>query len=115
MNRDLQTNLIRSHAAGVGKCLSNEHVRMLLTLRINTLAKGFSGISVETLEAVIKAFNNSCLPCVPERGSLVYTKSFKHEFYIIVFTFLILIGTVGASGDLAPLSHVVLGLLGKLT
>jgi histidine ammonia-lyase len=62
---------------------------MLLVLRINTLAKGYSGISMETLGAVIDAFNNSCLPCVPERG------------------------TVGASGDLAPLSHIALGLLGK--
>ena len=62
---------------------------MLFALRINVLAKGYSGITVETLEMSIKAFNNSCLPVVPEKG------------------------TVGASGDLAPLSHIVLGLLGE--
>lgn len=62
---------------------------MLMALRINVLAKGFSGISEETLRSVIKAFNSSCLPMVPEKG------------------------TVGASGDLAPLSHIVLGLLGE--
>ena len=85
----LQLNLIRSHAAGVGNPLSIERVRMLFALRINVLAKGYSGITVDTLQSAILAFNNSCLPVVPEKG------------------------TVGASGDLAPLSHIALGLLGE--
>ncbi|XP_072242236.1 histidine ammonia-lyase isoform X3 [Leuresthes tenuis] len=62
---------------------------MLLALRINVLAKGYSGISLETLHAMIQAFNASCLSFVPEKG------------------------TVGASGDLAPLSHLALGLMGE--
>ncbi|PAA68187.1 hypothetical protein BOX15_Mlig010907g2 [Macrostomum lignano] len=87
--QELQENLIRSHAAGVGKPLSPERTRMLLSLRINILAKGFSGISPETLQKLVDAFNASCLPWVPEQG------------------------TVGASGDLAPLSHLALGMLGE--
>uniref|UniRef100_A0A8D2LE41 Histidine ammonia-lyase n=1 Tax=Varanus komodoensis TaxID=61221 RepID=A0A8D2LE41_VARKO len=86
---DLQLNLVRSHAAGVGKPLIPERSRMLLALRINVLAKGYSGISLETLQQVIEAFNASCLPYIPEQG------------------------TVGASGDLAPLSHLALGLIGE--
>lgn len=86
---ELQENLIRSHAAGVGAPLSPEKSRMLMALRINVLAKGFSGISLETLNRVIAAFNASCLPWVPEKG------------------------TVGASGDLAPLAHLALGLIGE--
>ncbi|XP_061310548.1 histidine ammonia-lyase isoform X2 [Pezoporus flaviventris] len=87
--RELQVNLVRSHSAGVGKPLSPERSRMLLALRINVLAKGYSGISLETLQQVIEAFNASCLPYIPEKG------------------------TVGASGDLAPLSHLALGLIGE--
>ncbi|XP_046449371.1 histidine ammonia-lyase-like [Daphnia pulex] len=86
---ELQENLIRSHSAGVGQPLSLERVRMLMALRINTLAKGYSGISIKTLNQVINAFNRSCLPWVPEQG------------------------TVGASGDLAPLSHLALGMIGE--
>ncbi|XP_074431582.1 histidine ammonia-lyase isoform X2 [Larus michahellis] len=86
---ELQVNLVRSHSAGVGKPLSPERSRMLLALRINVLAKGYSGISLETLQQVIEAFNASCLPYIPEKG------------------------TVGASGDLAPLSHLALGLIGE--
>ncbi|KAI1301718.1 Histidine ammonia-lyase [Halotydeus destructor] len=85
----LQVNLIRSHAAGVGNPLTPERVRRLLALRINVLAKGYSGISIETLNQLIDAFNASCLPWVPEKG------------------------TVGASGDLAPLAHLALGMLGE--
>lgn len=62
---------------------------MLLGLRINVLSKGYSGISKETLEKYIIAFNNDILPFIPEKG------------------------TVGASGDLAPLSHLALGLIGE--
>ncbi|KAG0712444.1 Histidine ammonia-lyase [Chionoecetes opilio] len=87
--RELQLNLIRSHAAGVGAPLSAEKTRMLLALRVNILAKGYSGISPETLHQYIDAFNASCLPWVPEKG------------------------TVGASGDLAPLAHLALGMLGE--
>ncbi|KAM4748564.1 histidine ammonia-lyase-like [Rhinophrynus dorsalis] len=87
--KELQENLVRSHSAGVGKPLSPERTRMLLALRINVLAKGYSGISLETLHQVIEAFNACCLPYVPEKG------------------------TVGASGDLAPLSHLALGLIGE--
>ncbi|XP_070226431.1 histidine ammonia-lyase isoform X3 [Bos mutus] len=86
---ELQFNLVRSHSSGVGKPLSPERCRMLLALRINVLAKGYSGISLETLKQVIEVFNASCLPYVPEKG------------------------TVGASGDLAPLSHLALGLIGE--
>ncbi|CAJ1056356.1 histidine ammonia-lyase [Xyrichtys novacula] len=87
--KELQENLVRSHSAGVGNPLSPERTRMLLALRINILAKGHSGISLETLHAMIQAFNASCLSFVPEKG------------------------TVGASGDLAPLSHLALGLMGE--
>ncbi|XP_012378026.1 histidine ammonia-lyase isoform X1 [Dasypus novemcinctus] len=86
---ELQVNLVRSHSSGVGKPLIPERCRMLLALRINVLAKGYSGISLETLQRVIEVFNASCLPYVPEKG------------------------TVGASGDLAPLSHLALGLIGE--
>lgn len=57
---ELQENLIRSHSAGVGQPLSLERVRMLLALRINILAKGYSGVSVKTLLQLIEAFNASC-------------------------------------------------------
>jgi len=86
---ELQENLIRSHSAGVGPPLSPERTRALLALRINVLAKGYSGISLEVLKSYIDAFNASCLPWVPEKG------------------------TVGASGDLAPLSHLALGMMGE--
>jgi histidine ammonia-lyase len=85
----LQTNLIRSHSAGVGIPLSPAETRRLLALRINVLAKGHSGIRRETVEKMVKAFNANCLSVVPSQG------------------------TVGASGDLAPLSHLALGLMGE--
>ncbi|KAI9142985.1 hypothetical protein BKA69DRAFT_1063686 [Paraphysoderma sedebokerense] len=85
---ELQVNLIMSHAAGVGRPLSLERTRMLLVLRINVLAKGYSGIRPETVKQMLDAFNKGCLSLIPEKG------------------------TVGASGDLAPLSHLALGLLG---
>jgi len=85
----LQVNLITSHAAGVGAPLTLERTLSLLALRINTLAKGFSGIRPETLRQMITFFNRKCIPYVPSQGS------------------------VGASGDLAPLSHLALGLIGQ--
>ncbi|GIQ83265.1 histidine ammonia-lyase [Kipferlia bialata] len=84
----LQKNLIMSHSAGTGTPLSVESTRMLLALRINVLAKGFSGISPPALRTMVKCFNLSLLSSVPRKGS------------------------VGASGDLAPLSHLALGMLG---
>eukprot|EP00949_MAST-11_sp_MAST-11-sp1_P002183 g2183.t1 len=85
----LQENLIRSHAAGTGNYLTRERTRMILALRINTLSLGHSGISSKTLKQLIAAFNADCLSVVPEKG------------------------TVGASGDLAQLSHLALGLMGE--
>ena len=85
----LQVNLIRSHSSGTGKPLTPERTRMLLALRINVLAKGHSGISLNNVQKMITAFNANCLPVVPAKG------------------------TVGASGDLAPLSHLALGLIGE--
>lgn len=55
--RELQQNLVRSHAAGVGPPLSPEKARMLLALRINVLAKGYSGVSISTLQQLVDAFN----------------------------------------------------------
>src|SRR3954467_8075311 len=85
----LQLNLLRSHAAGVGDALPVRAVRATMALRANVLAKGFSGISVETLDALIALLNRGVHPRVPSRGS------------------------VGASGDLAPLAHIALVLIGE--
>jgi len=87
--KKLQVNLIRSHSSGVGKPLSREVTRALMLLRANTLAKGHSGIRVETLDALVQMINKRVHPVIPEKGS------------------------VGASGDLAPLSHMVLVLIGE--
>jgi histidine ammonia-lyase len=85
----LQVNLLRSHAAGVGDPLPVPVVRATMALRANVLAKGFSGIRVETLELLIGMLNRGVHPRVPSRGS------------------------VGASGDLAPLAHLALVLIGE--
>ena len=85
----LQVNLLRSHAAGVGDPLPVPVVRATMALRANVLAKGFSGIRVETLERLIELLNRGVHPLVPSRGS------------------------VGASGDLAPLAHLALVLIGE--
>ena len=85
----LQLNLLRSHAAGLGDPLPVRTVRATMVLRANVLAKGFSGISVETLDALIALINHGVHPRVPSRGS------------------------VGASGDLAPLAHLALVLIGE--
>jgi histidine ammonia-lyase len=87
--RKLQTNLIRSHSTGVGKNLKTEIVRALMLLRANTLAKGYSGIRLETLETIVEMLNKQVHPIIPAKGS------------------------VGASGDLAPLSHMSLVLIGE--
>ena len=86
---ELQRNLILSHATGVGKNLSIEETRAVMLLRINVLVKGHSGIRLSTLQTLIDMLNIGVHPCIPEKGS------------------------VGASGDLAPLSHLALVLLGE--
>ncbi|MEO6400805.1 MAG: histidine ammonia-lyase, partial [Vicinamibacteria bacterium] len=85
----LQRNLVRSHAAGVGPVLSIPETRALMVLRANVLAKGFSGARPKTAQLLIECLNRGIHPRVPEQGS------------------------VGASGDLAPLAHVALLLIGE--
>ncbi len=85
----LQRNLVRSHAAGVGDPLPVRDVRAAMALRANVLAKGYSGIRIETLDALVALLNARVHPVVPSRGS------------------------VGASGDLAPLAHIALVLIGE--
>ena len=85
---DLQNNLLISHAVGVGDACPKIIVRIMLLLKIISFAKGHSGISIEVVNFLIKLFNNNYLPFVPEKGS------------------------VGASGDLAPLAHLSLPILG---
>jgi histidine ammonia-lyase len=85
----LQENLIKSHASGYGEPLPQDIVRGMLLIRTNTLAKGYSGVRVELVEALMKLMSAGVVPVVPRYGSL------------------------GASGDLAPLAHVALLLLGR--
>src|SRR5262249_49920839 len=85
----LQQNLLRSHAVGMGNLLPLGIARLALALRIQALAKGFSGVTVELIEALISLYNRSVIPAIPEQGS------------------------VGASGDLAPLAHLALVLIGE--
>jgi histidine ammonia-lyase len=87
--RTLQENLIRSHACGVGHAFTEDVVRATLLLRANTLAKGSSGVGPELVEALLALLNSGVVPWVPEHGSL------------------------GASGDLAPLAHLALVLMGE--
>jgi histidine ammonia-lyase len=86
---ELQLRLLRSHACGVGEPYPDEVVRAAMLLRANTLAKGFSGARVQTAELLLECLNRGVLPAVPSRGS------------------------VGASGDLAPLAHLALPLVGE--
>ena len=85
----LQFNLIRSHACGAGEPFSDEQARGLMFLRANELARGYSGIRTQTLQAMVKLINSGLIPFVPSRGS------------------------VGASGDLAPSAHVAMTLIGE--
>jgi histidine ammonia-lyase len=85
----LQENLIISHAAGTGDPLDEKIVKTMILLRVNALAKGYSGIKLSTLNTLIKIFNENIIPLIFEQGS------------------------VGASGDLIPLAHMVLPILGK--
>ena len=86
---ELQRNLVRSHAAGVGPPLADEVVRAMLVLRANALAVGLSGVRVEVVDLLIDMLNREIHPVVPSRGSL------------------------GASGDLAPLAHLALVVIGE--
>ncbi len=88
LHEELQRNLIITHAVNVGEPMSPQVVRAMLGIRINTLLRGYSGIRVETLEAMTAMLNAGIVPVVPELGS------------------------VGASGDLSPLSHLAIVLLG---
>jgi histidine ammonia-lyase len=85
----LQENILMSHAAGVGDLLDKETVRAVMALRIKDLARGHSGIRLETVSRIIDLLNRGVCPVVPEKGS------------------------VGASGDLAPLAHLCLVLIGQ--
>ncbi|MGB0054938.1 MAG: histidine ammonia-lyase [Terracidiphilus sp.] len=86
---ELQVNLLRSHACGLGRPLSEAEVRGMLLLRANVLAKGFSGVRRTVIEMLTSLLNRGVHPVVPEKGS------------------------VGASGDLAPLAHLALVLIGE--
>jgi histidine ammonia-lyase len=85
----LQENLLRSHAVGMGPLLSLGVSRLALALRIQALAKGYSGVTVELIEQLLELFNRGVVPAIPEQGS------------------------VGASGDLAPLAHLALVVMGE--
>ncbi|MGM0608869.1 MAG: histidine ammonia-lyase [Candidatus Muiribacteriota bacterium] len=87
--KKLQENLIKSHAAGTGNPFDEKLVLLIMLLRANALAKGYSGISPTTLNLLLEFINKKLIPYVPKYGS------------------------VGASGDLAPLSHIALALIGK--
>jgi histidine ammonia-lyase len=86
--RKLQHNLLLSHAVGVGDLIPEEISRLMLILKVQSLARGYSGISLETLNRILWHIENQVTPCVPSQGS------------------------VGASGDLAPLAHLFLPLIG---
>ncbi len=86
---ELQHNLVVTHAVCVGKPMGAEVVRAMLAIRVNTLMRGHSGIRASTLQALAELLNHGVVPVIPEKGS------------------------VGASGDLAPLSHLALVLLGE--
>src|SRR6266852_4320458 len=87
--RELQVNLVRSHAVGVGDPLSAAEVRAMILLRANSLAKGHSGIRAAVIDTLCEMLNRKVTPFVPSQGS------------------------VGASGDLAPLAHLALVLVGE--
>lgn len=87
--RELQLNLVRSHACGVGAPLSEEETRAMILLRANALAKGFSGVRPIVVETLLAMLRRGVLPVIPSQGS------------------------VGASGDLAPLAHLALVAIGE--
>jgi len=87
--RQLQINIVRSHSAGVGAPLDTDIVRAMMLVRANTLASGYSGVRIETIELLLRMIERGVHPVVPRQGSL------------------------GASGDLAPLAHIALVLIGE--
>ncbi|MES2276739.1 MAG: histidine ammonia-lyase [Bacteroidota bacterium] len=84
----LQSNILRSHSVGVGNAIPQEIAKLMMITKVHALAQGFSGVAMETLNRIIWHIDNNIIPFVPEKGS------------------------VGASGDLAPLSHLFLPLIG---
>ena len=87
--KQLQVNLVRSHAVGVGPALDEHFVRAMMLVRVNTLAKGYSGVHPDIIQLLLDMLNRGVHPCIPSQGSL------------------------GASGDLAPLAHMALVLIGE--
>lgn len=85
----LQRSIVLSHAAGIGELMDDNTVRLMITLKINSLSRGYSGIRLTVLEFFMQLLKAEVYPCVPKKGS------------------------VGASGDLAPLAHMCLPLLGE--
>ena len=85
----LQVNLIRSHCAGYGELLDDSIVRLIMLLKLASLARGYSGVRKEVITILVECLNANIMPCIPAKGS------------------------VGASGDLAPLSHMSLALIGE--
>ncbi|MBI2381075.1 MAG: histidine ammonia-lyase [Gammaproteobacteria bacterium] len=85
----LQTSLVLSHAVGTGNLMRDEVVRLLMVLKISSLGRGHSGVRLELIEGLVALLNAGVYPCIPEKGS------------------------VGASGDLAPLAHMSLALIGE--
>jgi histidine ammonia-lyase len=85
----LQLNLVRSHACGLGRPLSEEETRVIMALRANTLALGYSGVRPLIAEILVAMLDRGVMPVIPEKGS------------------------VGASGDLAPLAHLALAIIGE--
>ncbi|QKJ86501.1 histidine ammonia-lyase [Paramixta manurensis] len=86
---ELQRNLVLSHSVGLGNLLPDNVVRLVMATKVISLARGHSGIRIELVDALIALFNAGVMPCIPEKGS------------------------VGASGDLAPLAHLSLMLIGE--
>ncbi|WP_035343436.1 aromatic amino acid lyase, partial [Dickeya sp. DW 0440] len=86
---ELQRNLVLSHCAGIGALLADEVVRLVIATKIISLARGHSGVRLLVVDTLLALFNAGVMPCIPEKGS------------------------VGASGDLAPLAHLALLLLGE--
>ncbi len=86
---ELQVNLVRSHSAGCGENLADDIVRLIMLLKLSSLARGFSGVRREVIQILVTMLNAGLLPCIPSKGS------------------------VGASGDLAPLAHMSLALIGE--
>src|ERR1700741_1285148 len=87
--RELQVNLVRSHSVGVGEPLPIPETRAMMLLRANSLAKGHSGVRASVIDTLCEMLNRGVTPVVPSQGS------------------------VGASGDLAPLAHLALALIGE--